>query len=232
MDDKLKSALDKVTKLRALGDRATTQAEREAAYAQAEAIIAKYQIDVAQIEAATQETSEEIGEDGEPLIVCKNRVSWVGILAARLAKMHGCACIWRGGVAIIIAGRPSDVAVVRYLFAWLHVEIAKLSEREHGRAAKNAFRLGAVIGACDAMKRAQAIESKAAALIAGQSAAMVLVSRSEAAMASFGKVRGAGAPATFRGGDGAFERGKEAGASLAPRPGLTAGGHKMLGRAS
>lgn len=232
MDERLKAALDKVTKLRALGDRATTQAEREAAYAQAEAIIAKYQIDVAQIEAHTNGAAEEMSLADDALWSGAQATSWVGMLGLRLANIHGCAAVWsrRADVTrLILAGRPSDVAIVRYMFAWLHGEIARLSEREHGKAAKNAFRLGATVGACDAMMRAQKQESDAAAPVQGQGAAMVLVSRAEAAHVLFGKVGAASGGGISMSDDGAFLRGHRAGRDLSPRAGLSGGGHRMLG---
>jgi hypothetical protein len=59
---------------------------------------------------------------------------------------------------------------------------------------------------------------------------MVLVGRADVAMASFGKVRGPGrAVGLTADQSGAFGRGRQVGARLAPRPGLTTGGHKMLG---
>jgi hypothetical protein len=231
-DDKLKAALDKVTKLRALGDRATTQAEREACYAQAEAIIAKYQIDVAQIDASAGVMSESPERDPDGRLWSakkgtRSRPTWLGQLANGIAQIHGCAVIWCGA-SLELAGRKSDLTIVRYLFAWLRVEIDRLAQSEEGRAAMNAFRLGAVAGVLRVMRASQRQES-ATASGGTQSFAMVLSSRSDIAKECFGKVYAGRSAHGSQDRSGAFGRGKVAGENLSPRPGLTAGGHKMLG---
>ncbi len=237
-NEKLRAALDKVTKLRALGARATTQAEGEAAYAKAEAIIAKYQIDESQIEVNDPQRTETVSGSDEPLWSGKARKSWISILASALARIHGCAVVsgstaWGSAYSCRIAGRPSDVVIVRYLFAWLHVEIERLSEREEGRAAKNAFRLGAVTGAVRAIRAAQGEVAApvAAPIPGGSSFAMVLSSRADESMgvfeAEFGKkIKNHKGPTTTDR-SGAYGRGREAGERLAPKHGLGSGGKTL-----
>lgn len=238
MDDKLKSVLDKIAKLRALAAGAGTPAEAEAAAAQAAALIAKYQIDEATVEMAGQSASEEIGE-GETLWETTGRNDqWRSALASMLATDHGCAKVTEvreSGIRYRIAGRPADVAIVRYLFAWLHVEIARLSERERGRAAKNGFRNGAVVGVIRAMRAARGAENKAAAE-KGETSALAIVDRGKVAMGLFEAlaakdghkvVESGGHVPTDR---SATLRGLAAGENLAPRPGLTAADARpMLG---
>ncbi len=243
MDDKLKSVLDKIAKLRALAAGAGTPAEAEAAAAQAAALIAKYQIDEAQVEMAGGQAPEEVGEGDVLWQQQGTDDKWRSMLASGLARDHGCAVtvMTRSRfskartVLYRIAGRPSDVAIVRYLFAWLHHEIARLSERERGRAAKNAFRLGAVVGVIDAMKKARE-QTQAANAAHGQTVALAVVDRATASMDYFKaqaaaagrKVYTARAPVVADG--GAFENGIAAGENLAPRPGLTAADARpMLG---
>lgn len=237
MDEKLRSVLDKIAKLRALAAGATTQGEAEAAAGQAAALAAKYQIDEAQIEAASGERAEEIGEGDELWTSETRNEKWRSCLAAALAEDHGCAMIrtsWDGLTIYHIAGRPSDVALVRYLFAWLHVEIARLSERERGRAAKNSFRYGAVVGVLGAMRAARKGETQASAH--GQATALAIVSRAEQSMDVFrrqaeaaGRKIATSARASLSD-PGALRRGLVAGTGLAPRPGLTGGeGRFMLG---
>lgn len=225
MDEKLKSVLDKIAKLRALAARATTQAEAEAAAAQAASLIAKYQIDEAQIETPDAARTEEVAAEDEPLYREEKRnQKWRSVLASALAELHGCGVVYASVVGLTryrIAGRPSDVAIVRYLFAWLHVEIARLSEKEHGKAAKNAFRIGAVFGVLRAM--AQARRAEEAAAPAGATVALAMVDRAElshAALAGNRKPRTGTAPqASDR---DALIRGFRAGGAIAPKPALAA----------
>lgn len=223
MDDKLKSVLDKIAKLRALAAGATTQAEAEAAAAQAAALIAKYQIDEAQIEMPDTARTEEVGAEEEPLWTEKKRnEKWRSILATGLSEAHGCAMIFVSVVGFTryrIAGRPSDVAIVRYLFAWLHVEIARLSMTEHGKAARNAFRVGAVFGVLRAM--AQARRTEVAAAPTGQTMALATVDRVQMsldALTNGKKIKSGSVPSLVD--RGALARGFVAGSAIAPKPAL------------
>lgn len=239
MDDKLKAVLDKIAKLRALAANAGTQAEAEAAAAQAAALIAKYQIDEATVETANQAAAEDIGDGGVLWERNGRNEKWRSVLAATLATDHGCAATIMTTSDLVqyrIAGRPSDVAIVRYLFAWLHVEIARLSEVKRGRAAKNAFRLGAVVGVTLAMRRARG-QAQAATPAAGQTVALAIVDRASASMGYFraqaaadGRKIGTDRAATVSD-RGAFRSGFEVGKDLAPRPGLAEGhARPMLGQ--
>lgn len=231
MDAKLQSVLDKIARLRALAAGSTSQAEAEAAAAQAAALIAKYQIDEAQIETPDATRTEEVGAEEEPLYRDQKRdEKWRSTLAAGLAEIHGCAVLYGSAVGYTryrIAGRPSDVAIVRYLFAWLHVEIARLSKGERGKAAKNAFRIGAVFGVIRAMVRARRAEE--AAVPAGATMALAMVDRvklSFDALMGEKKPRTAALPkATDR---DALVRGLRAGGAIAPKQALTAGDGTLL----
>jgi hypothetical protein len=234
MNDSLKAAIEKVAKLRALAARAGTQAEAEAAAAQAAAIVAKYQIDEAVLEAHSPERAEEI-QEGDPLWSGERDISWLNMLAAGIGKIHGCAVIVRryGGAATvtyIIVGRPSDLAIVRYLFAWLHAEIVRLSESERGRTAKNAFRVGAAVGVIDAMRKARAVEAG----IAPTSAAMVLASRADQAMAwltmQSGRKLHAARRFSVTDASGAYDRGRAKGSALTPNAALGSTTHRALPR--
>lgn len=233
MENKLNAVFDKVNKLRALAARATTQAEAETAAAQAEQLIAKYQIDEATIEAHDSTRAETIAEDQDPLADTPRRVTWIAMLANGLCKLHGCGCVSMGGdrTRVRVAGRPNDVAIVRYLFSWLRVEIERMADAESGRASKNGFRLGAVAGVLSAMRKARAQE--AAAVPGGTGAAMVLVGRADESLAHLKAAIGGrfstGGVARLSDAD-AFGRGKAAGEGLSARPGLQAGGRPMLGR--
>jgi len=222
MNEHLQKVMQKVAHLRALAAKAGTQAEAETAAAQAEAMIAKYQLDEATIETSTT-CEERVGED-EPLWSGGRSEQWRGALCAGLCKDHGCAAVAekQGNRTVYrIAGRPSDLAIVRYLFAWLSSEIDRLSKHEDGRSAQNGFRVGAVIGVLQAMRASRAEEVKAAPQ--GASAAMVIVSHADESLAYLkqaigGRFRAAASRSVD---SGAFERGKAAGANLAPRQALS-----------
>jgi len=229
MNEKLQKVMQKVVQLRALAARAGTQAEAETAAAQAESLIAKYQIDEASI--VFPDAAESI-EQHDPLWSGKLNETWRGSLCAGLSKDHGCAVVATregNGTTYRIAGRKSDVEIVRYMFAWLTVEIERLAQREKGRADKTAFRCGAVTGALRAMREARAEEVKASP--AGASAALVLSNRSDESMNFLQKSLGGrfGSSRTSRVAVDAFRRGLSAGAGISSRSALTGGSTKLLG---
>lgn len=230
MNEKLQKVMRKVAQLRALAAQAGTQAEAETAAAQAEALITKYQIDEAAIETST--TCDEVVGESEPIWSGSKNEQWRGILCAGLCKDHGCAAVAtkdRTRTIYRIAGRPSDVAIVRYMFSWLTVEIERLAQREEGRANRNAFRVGAVVGVLRAMHAARAAEVQSAPT--GASAALAIVSRADESLVYLrtvinGKLRNAQTRGVSR---AAFERGVAAGGSLSPRSALGSGSVKALG---
>ena len=229
MNEKLAKVMQKIVQLRALAARAGTQAEAETAAAQAEALLAKYQIDEASI--VSSDVSESI-EQHDPLWTGKLNETWRGSLVAGLSKDHGCATVATRdgkGITYRIAGRRSDVEIVRYMFAWLTVEIERLAQHEKGRADKTAFRYGAATGVLRAMRAARAEEVKAAP--AGASAAIVLSSRHDESMNFLQKSLGGrfGNSRTSRVAQDAFRRGLSAGAGISNRSALTGGSTRLLG---
>jgi hypothetical protein len=218
----LESVIEKVKKLRALAANAGTLQEAETAAALAETLIAKHRLDEAQIEADGGRPSEPINEEVEPLWSSTTRdESWRAKLAGGLTRHYG--CFWfrsvttqgRKTVSNVyrIIGRPSDVAIVRHMFAWLTAEIARLSRRERGRSGQNAFRLGAVSGLLSALESsAQKVERAHRG-----SAAIVLASRAAEATAA-AKVLHPNIESTVRptyySDPGAYSRGREAGEGM------------------
>jgi hypothetical protein len=231
INDKLQSVLGKITKLRALAARATTQAEAEAAAAQAAALIAKYQIDEAQIETPDTARTEEVTAADHPFYLGRGRnKKWRSYLATGLAELHGCALVHASMLGMVryrIAGRPSDVEIVRYLFAWLHVEIARLSERERGRAAKNAFRLGATLGVLRAMTQTRRGEMNATPK--GATVALATIDRVQVSLDALmnGKKPRTASQPTVSDGD-ALRRGVAAGVNLTPKPAIATGDGTLL----
>lgn len=231
----ISKVMAKVAALRELAARAGTQAEADAAAAQAEAIIARYQLDEAEIDAASGERAEAIGEEE----MTSGRLDkWRSMLIGALSKDHGCygymstvRTVTGSTHGSKIVGRASDIAIVRYMYAWLTVEIVRLSQREHGRAAQNAFRLGAALGVIEAMRAAR--KATVAEHCTSTGAAMVLASRYDealawlkAAQAPNVKWRSAG-NATMRDRD-AFVRGQAAGAAINTSKAALPGGNGGL----
>lgn len=224
--------IEKVRKLRALAANAGTLAEAEAAAAQAEAIIARYRLEEAQLGIDDASRVEAVGVDDTPLWVGGERVpNWLGWLSSALAKHYGCLAFTDvttgpGGTtkSFKIVGRPSDVQVVRYMFTWLSAEIDRLSYGERGRSAMNAFRLGAVDGICSTLTAAQK-EVESAPEAAG--AAMVLASRADEAQAYAYRVfrlRERKGGVSYYDETGAFARGRAAGEGLHLGDALGGGG--------
>ncbi len=233
----LESILKKIAGLRALAANAGTQAEAEAAASRAEALIAQYQIEDADLD--TQSPDDATIDEGEDLFSTEgNREKWRSMLACALAGLHGCYSFCHIGPTTRqrIAGRASDIAIVRYLFGWLCYEIERLAQREHGRAARNAFKLGAACGYVRAMRQAQQEAFEADQQTKGKvtSVAMVLSDRATLSKDHFTSPNGT--KMKFRSGrvtlsdPGAYHRGEAAGASLQPSNGLNAGTPpRMLG---
>lgn len=232
MKAELQPLLEKVTKLRTLAARAGTQAEAEAAAAQADAIIAKYRLDEAELEAAGQADPESATAHADPLDTVLGRwVPWLATLATGLAAHYGCFVYRREGDGVSslpVFGRASDVAILRLVYASARTEITRLSKRERGAVLQRGFCVGAVAGYIEALKRATQAEQKHHP----DSAAMVLVSRrQEAERLARGQVHLVSARGSSRVESSAFQRGKSAGDALSMEDGIRAlprGGPRLL----
>ena len=173
----LESIIAKIKALRALATSSNVH-EAAAAAAQAEALLQKYRLDEAAVE-MTEPARESAKEADEPLAWHTGHLSWWRVaLGSALVRNHGCTdyVTTRGGRRChIILGRPSDVATVRYLYAWLTTEIARLCDRHgsgKGRSWRHSFCMGAVAAVRDAMAVA-----KADARGTASSAALVVLDR-------------------------------------------------------
>lgn len=181
----LESVLSKLRGLRALSQSAN-QEEAETAARLAAELVHKHRIDEAEVSFSTGAT-EAINDDGVPLDTFgRNHVLWRRDLGLILAQEHGCAmysALHPNSVEMKLVGRPSDVAAVRYLYAWLSADIARISGA-YGKD-KRSFCLGAVHGIHSALVRGR----KAAEAGHGQ-AAIVLASRYDESVAWLKTARG------------------------------------------
>lgn len=175
----------KVQKLRRLATSSNVH-EAAAAAAAADRLIQEHNLAEAQLEAEGHEGGERAGEDDDPLFVYGPRAaSWQVNLVVRLSKHYGCAGYQQSRFDVRtqrtvwvqkVIGRPSDIATVRYMVAWLTHEIERLARghKGEGRAWLNSFRHGAVHGVCQAMAdERKAVQQEAQR--AGASAAIVVV---------------------------------------------------------
>jgi hypothetical protein len=131
----------KIAKLRALATSSNLH-EAEAAARAAATLAEKYRISEAEVEDASPTPTEQPTEADEPIDVVKRFVAWRCELALALSRRYGCALYWslRGLRApdgrmlktrhLKIVGRRSDCEIVRYMFAWLAVELARIAKRD------------------------------------------------------------------------------------------------------
>jgi Protein of unknown function (DUF2786) len=190
------SVIEKIAKLRRLAQSANLN-EAAAAAAAADRLMQEHGIAEAQLEAAGEMPKESPVEESTPL------AQWVGgtpqwelSLVTQLARHYGCSTYgstdakevgpnqWRDSYSTHVVGRPSDIASVRYMYAWLKLEIERLAKINagNGRAWINSFKHGAVAGVLEAMRAAKAsvmAETKASAssptASTSTSAALVLI---------------------------------------------------------
>ncbi len=164
-------AIDKARKLLAL---ATSDNPNEAASAaaKAQAILERYSISVAMLEIdgdgdAPDEPIDDSRSGSEPLDAGSALPTYRKVLANCVAQVNGCYVYSRRRAmdsghrrsSIEIAGRASDVAKVRYLYAFLAKETDRLTDRDGkgmGRTWRNNFRIGCVQTITKALRAAKA----------------------------------------------------------------------------
>jgi hypothetical protein len=152
--------IGKAKKLMALRDHAGTPGESEAAANALNKLLDKHRLSVAELENASGEKEECIVDQGDPILEWKRLSPHMRDLCAVLCSHYGVAW-WqrrrRDGVntrgaqrwrrAVHMCGRPSDVEIVRYMFAWIAVEMNLLGAKyPGGRIARSSFKLGFVAG--------------------------------------------------------------------------------------
>lgn len=172
----IQEVIEKVQKLRRLATSSNVH-EAAAAAAAADKLIQEHGLAEAQLEVDGQTAAER--PEQETLTSWTRIVTWERVLAKGLANHYDCTTLVqpdyvnaRSETKYQVIGRPSDLASVRYMFAWLVVEIERLAQqnRGQGRVWLRSFRHGAVEGVLSAMR-----ESKQAARETATSTALVLV---------------------------------------------------------
>jgi hypothetical protein len=215
----LSAILEKVRKLRALAT-SSNEHEAAAAAAAAERIIQEHRLSEAEVEAGGEAPTEKASDGHEPITTHAKRAPyWRKYLVSGLSSRHGCATYLRyaggGGWAHQIVGRKSDVETVRYLFAWLSLEIDRLAglHKGEGRAWLNSYRVGAVAGCLEAMAVAER-EIRAQAHVTSTAIVRVDARREEAKAALPGGLgKGSGYNGSINSGGG-YAAGKRDGANI------------------
>jgi hypothetical protein len=217
-DRTAKELLDKARKLWNLKERAGTEGEALAATKALAKFVDKHRLEIATVEGLGAPTSETMAfEEDEPLMVYKRRTTWRYDLAGIFCEHYGVMFVLRSRVGgdkkIILAGRKTDIEMVRYMFRWLEPQVEMLAHQSgaRGRTEKNSWRLGFVWGLNQQLK-----EAREEAVAGDPSGAMVLRCRAREAMNWMKEERGKELPQVVERGsifcDGHwFGKGKEMG---------------------
>jgi len=231
--------IDKIRKLRALADNAAATVDEAAAAARAaELLIQKHALQEAELGAVSQEVLESIIDDDTPLTDwAKRQKVWQNVLLHAMAENYNCSNVMKrvGGISnIYTIGRASDIAVLRYQFAYFVVELTRLAhllapsdlKRGSGKTWHNSFYHGATDAIIASMKSAKKEVIKDAS-----STALVFISEH---MRKVEELKAQKYPwsrtshSARRLDPEAYEMGKMAGAGLQAKPALAPGVRGLL----
>jgi hypothetical protein len=192
--------LDKIQKMMAKAKNNTSPEEAATAAALAAKMMEKHNIEEADLDLGGEEdvVEETFGIPGSHRSGdLKSKSTWQGELAAVIAPAFGCACIWRiarevKSTRLVIAGQPRDVKAAIAAKDFCHREIDKLTAKfagGQGRAFGVSFRVGCVQAIRKAIDEERAALRKEMEGHVSETALVVVDSRAQEAMESFGKVR-------------------------------------------
>lgn len=149
----------KVAKLLALSKNNSNVHESAAAFAQAQRLVAKHNLDLAAIEKA-----EVTNYNKHILFSGKRKSDWKARLGSALAKANNCY-VWfnrdKGYFAINLGGDSSDIEIVTYLFESISNQIELLCKnymslqnmgKSGAKHVANSFKLGAVVAVSQALE--------------------------------------------------------------------------------
>lgn len=210
------------------------------AAAAAERLLQEHQLSEAELEVQT-EVEEPMCEDATPVHTFQGRnvIGWQSSLLANLGRAYNVSgyysWTYKDGKQVSCykaVGRPSDVATMRYQFAWFVTEITRLRHllgKGQGKTWGNSFYLGAAHAIGEALgKTRREVRAQATG-----SALMVLDNRMEKASALKKALhpdlvsRSSSSPTNFD--PGGYHAGKRAGAGLSPKQALSGGSVPLLG---
>lgn len=185
--------IERVKKLLALSQSSNIN-EASAAAAKAQELIERYRLDLASVQVENNEAEVEIIEDdNQPLISSERGITWKRSLAQILARENNCKS-WTDKkyiagklqTEIRLVGSKTNIEIVRYLFAYIVVEIERLCQKENvgkGKTWSNNFRMGAVFAIREKLEAKHKEIRKAYA----GSQALVFMQKQELALEDFFK---------------------------------------------
>lgn len=154
--------IEKIQYLLKLAQGNTNINEAAAAFAAAQQLLMKHNLDQAQVEAVTglKSAGEKIVDDVKPLYVGRRVILWKDHLANSLSMLNSCKMYIHNAWKLVpgdvqkeisyrVIGRPSDVEMVRYFFNSIVTQIEQLSAealrlgKGSGKTFTNNFKIAA-----------------------------------------------------------------------------------------
>lgn len=245
MTDQTLKTIDLIRKLLAKSESAAQlgSAEEAAAFAaKASELLLRHKLDMTDLEVSTEEADEPVGRHSfDPSETMRwvskgRRVAWLQALVSGIARANFCRIlVIPGSKTVVVIGRPSDAAIVKYLTHVLVREaerLAVLYERQVRVGAERAGlprpvepKKGFLLGFVDAvLKRLR--EMRASVEKAGGKHALVRFQAAELAVTKWMEQRKFSAVGGLNHGGGnahAWEAGRQAGSKVNLNPGLGGG---------
>lgn len=215
-----KRIIEKIQKLLALSQHNTNMHESAVAAAQAQRLINKYRIDIAELNLDAQHRSEEVTEDSNSLGPYR---TWRGRLAMIIARANYCG-VYKAHGQLYIYGKPSNREFAIKLFKYCEFEIDFLAiiHSGRGRVWLNNFRIGCVDAVQTAIQTEQAEFKKAAQ---NSERALIALNNEDALLKQFAIKKGLrrSQGSAYRSDFGARQAGRIAGAGIYPQRGKLKG---------
>lgn len=142
--DRVRKLLAKAKSAKEIG----SDAEAAAFAAGAQKMMAKYKLEMSDVEFTTMEREEPIGDERVRGTGKRSRAAWSEHLASVVARAHYCRIlVLPGSDDIILVGRPTDRAVASYVFTTLRDYAERTSDRDARSFRKQQrSQIGATIG--------------------------------------------------------------------------------------
>jgi hypothetical protein len=137
--------LDKISKLLALGERGGTEAEATSAMQKAHELLAKHNLSLDDVKASPVAEEDYIRDEA----AATPRQPWQNWVWSAVAELYFCQRyqrIFRGEQTHLLIGKPSNIAVVKFVATYVVRTGEELARRAgHGLAFRNSFKKGFAI---------------------------------------------------------------------------------------
>lgn len=154
--------IDKIKKLLQLSKNNSNLNEASNAYAQAQALLTKYRLDMLELERSNNH--QENFTKGSPLFSGKRVITWKSILVNGLSKLNGCKSVIlhpNNRIEMTLFGRKTDIEIVEYLFWSIVFQIEYFYKEAldknvgSGKTFGNSFKVAAVQTVIQRLKQSQ-----------------------------------------------------------------------------